>query len=212
MAMAALRYRTLLGSSLILLLLLLAAVACGGDDDDVTGDDDDSPATSATVDGDDEPTEDAGDDDSEDTGDADDDDDGSDDDEGDNDGDGPDVCSLLTQDEIQEAIGSEVDDGEPTVNEPFYTCSWFSPEGFDFVTLGVLTGDDESLEFYFELSDDAEPVEGLGERAQFTSFGGLEVLTDNYDVEISVLAEALDDEGVRQAERELAEIVLDRLE
>jgi hypothetical protein len=198
-------------------VLVLAVSACGGDDadDDANGD---GPTITAEDGGDDDDDDNGNDDatatDTPDGGDDGDDDDGGgdDDDNGNGSGDVPDLCSLLTPTEIEAATGAAVSEGTLEAEfEPFYSCQW-STESFDFVSLELFEGDDDERDFYYELTDDAEEVDGLGEKAQYTDLIGLEIMTDDHLLTVSISVSALTEDETFEASRELAEIALGRLE
>lgn len=203
----------ILASTLAAFLAL--AAACGGDGDD---DDGDSEPTAERTDepdsGDDEDDGGGGDDEGaetdEPTPDEGDGGGGGDDGGGDSGDEGIDVCVLLTTDEIEDALGESVNEGEAQNYDPFSSCYW-STESFNSVSVSVLTGDDASLEFYYELTDDAKNVEGIGDRAHWTDFGSLEVLVDGYDVDVAVYNTDISDDEALEVAKDLAEIVLERL-
>jgi len=179
--------------SLLASLLLLSA--CGGGDDDDEGDGgvvtvtagsgDDEPDTSATPvatpDGDD------------DSGDA-----------------RFDSCELLTADEVSEALGAPVGEGELTDIDPFFDCSWESEE-FDSVSVSVYLASRPEVEAFFDATEDAEPVEGLGDRAQYSGFGFLEVLKGESNITISLINFDIEDDEKLEILKGLAAKVLERL-
>jgi hypothetical protein len=204
----------------LLAAAMLAFAACGGGDDD---DDDNGgngePTAEATEDSDsgddegdddgdggeddeetDEPTEDAGDDD------------GGDDDDGGSDATTA-ACELLTADEVEDVLGASVGEPEPVeYDETFYGCSW-STEGFDSVDISVLEGEGGESLFDFQ-NDEAEEVDGLGDRAQWYGdiIGILEVLEDDYYVSVSIFSAEDDEEVLKEQSIGLAEKILDRLD
>jgi hypothetical protein len=199
----------------LLVVIALAALllaACGGDDDDDGGGN--GPTATEAVDGGDD--DDGGGDDDGDGGEetsppdggGDDDDDGG---GGGGNGDVPDVCALLTTDEVSDALGVPVGEGEQSNTDPFFICNWLETEAFDSVSLQVLTGDDDSREFYYELTEDAEELDGLGDRAHYDEIIGVEVITDNYLLAVSISSSDLSDDEVRERSIDLAEKALERL-
>lgn len=199
-----------MGKRLVLVLGLLAVAALllaacgGGDDDDNAGDDGGATATEADA------TDDAGDDGGDDGG------DGSTDDGADNaSGSDFDVCTLLTRDEVERVIGP-ADEGLNQNFDPIFSCLWSADAGgVDYVSVGVFAGSDEEVEAFFELTQDAEEVQGIGDRAQFSDtigIGTLEVLVDGYDVSVSVAMLERDRDEARDITTGLAERVLGRLQ
>jgi hypothetical protein len=176
-------------------LAALFLAACGGDDDDdggggatateaADGGDDDDGGDAATPTPDNRPTPEV-----------------------------PDVCALLTTDEVSEALGAAVGEGEQTNTNPFFICNWLETDGFASVTLEVLTGSSDSREFYFTLTTDAEELEGLGNAAHYdAALVGVEVLTEDYLLGLSISSSDLGDDERRESSIELAETALGRLE
>jgi hypothetical protein len=204
-------------------LLLLAA--CGGDDDDDDGGDSDGATATEQADGDDDTASpDAGDDDGDGedgeatpAGDDDDDDEATPagDDDDDDSGDAAyNPCDLMTTEEAGQALGLDVAEGEFTDNDPFYECDWEAASEFEVGSLSVeiLTGDDDSREYYYELTTDADEIDGLGERAQFDDLIGLEVILDDINLNISMINFELEDDEVKTRSVALAELLLDRIE
>lgn len=202
---------TWLSKRLVILLTMVALAALvlaacgGGDDDDDDGGDDTGPtATEADDSGDDGGDDDSGDDD--DGGD----DDSGDDDDGGSDGD-VDVCSLLSDDEVSAVLGS-APEGEAANFDPFFDCSWIT-EDFNSINLSVAVGPGGESLFEFN-NDDAEEIDGLGDRAQYLSgiLGVLEVLEGDYYISVSVTGSDLDEDERRDASIELADHALGRLD
>lgn len=198
-------------SALIGALMLLAACGGGDDDDDAAGDGGGGEATVTEAAGDDagegeappvdvggEPT-DAG---------------GDDDDGGGSEGDdGPDVCALLTEEEIQDATGAAFPAGTNSDFPPFYSCAWMN-DNLDSVDVSLISRD-EGADALFDLNPgvDTEDVDGLGDRAHWLkgALPMLEVLDGDWYVSIDINISDFDEEQQKQASIQLAEAVLDRL-
>ncbi|MEX0683295.1 MAG: hypothetical protein WD904_08195 [Dehalococcoidia bacterium] len=195
-----------MGKRLVLVLGLLAVAALllaacgGGDDDDDAGDDGGATATETGA------TDDSGDDGGDASG------DGSGDDGGDDSGSDFDACTLLTQDEVERVIGP-ADEGLNQNFDPIFSCLWSADAGgMDYLSVGVFAGSDQELGAFFELTEDGEEIQGLGEGAQFSeSFGTLEVLVDGYYVTVNVSMFEREPDEVRDITTGLAERVLGRL-
>lgn len=199
--MSAFFSRKLLISLAGALSALLLVAACGGGDDD----DDDSSGSGATAtatatasesgggESTDEPTETPG-------------------NGGGSSGLGFDVCDLLTPQEIEDVTGIAAKDGVDQTLATFYACSW-EGDGFDAVDVTVLSRDDGGEDLYEFNNDDAEMIDGLGDRAQY--LGGilpsLEVLTGDYYISVSVNALELEDDQAKEDSIELARAAIDRL-
>lgn len=185
---------------ILALTLALAAgfAACGGDDDDSGGGGATRTATpDVTADGN-------GDDRSTQTDDA----------SGDDDSSGSlgfGVCSLLTEDEVSDALGADVSAGETLDYAPFFDCRW-ETDSFDSVTVTVAERDvGESL--YNFSNDEAEEVDGVGDEAQYYSdlLSSLEVLEGDYYFSVSVSASELDGEQLKAVSVDLARKIIGRL-
>lgn len=135
-------------------------------------------------------------------------------------GDGPDgddngdsgefnACSLITREEVMQALGEEVTEGVQENADPFFSCR-FESEDFDSVSVSYVTGEREDIEEYFELgNEESETIEGLGERAYWDEdFNDLEVLTGVQYLSVSISADGVDEFEVA---RSLAERALGRL-
>lgn len=197
----------------VLAVLLVLATACGGGDDDSLGADDGTPTA--------QPSADLGDDQATDTG------DGVDSEptatEADSDetgsangflGEDVDPCTLLTPEEINDITGFSVGEGEDTTTDPFWSCEWNADEGSSDVAVYVYTGStQDDLDLVYGLSDDGEPVDGLGVKAKWrTTFSPvLEVLTDKYSLSIYVASPEMETAELKTTSINLAEVVIERL-
>ena len=185
------------------LVALLSLAACGGDDDDdATGSSSTATATSAATDSSD----------SESTGTP-----GATATQGGNNGGGDtpvDICGLLTLDEVETALGIPVEEGAPSNDGDFYACDWAASDETTFSSLTVefFAGSDSENEYYFDLTGDAEEINGLGDRAQYTDLIGLEILTDHYEIAISLYAFDLEDAVVRTNTLALGQALIARLD
>jgi hypothetical protein len=180
------------------LAAVLALSACGGGDDD-----DDAGNANVTVTATDDTGDDGGDEaeptDTDDEAEPTDEPDGDDEsDEGD-DAVG-DACALLTEDEAEQVLGAPVAAVEPFDQDPFAGCSWYT-DSFDSVDVELGRRDPEGESLYEFLSEDAEEVDGLGDRAHYVSgaLTLLEVLDGDYYISVSVdsieLSDVLEQEG-----------------
>jgi hypothetical protein len=121
------------------------------------------------------------------------------------------ACSLLTPEEVEQALGEPV--GEPIADrfgEGFSSCT-YETESLDVVRVRVFTAEDrDAVREYFEFgSEELEPVEGLGDAATWSdAFRELEVLRGNYDVSIEISYEG---GGIREKAETLMRIALERL-
>ena len=121
------------------------------------------------------------------------------------------VCALLTEEEVDEALGEAVVDVVPEDLSPSYYCDWFT-ENDNGVTIEVLTSDKEAREAYFDSAgDDVETVPGLGERAQYTSYGAVEVLTEDYFISLFITSDTATDEEIREETLALIELAVPRI-
>lgn len=200
------------------LLLLALFVACGGgDDDDATSATDRPTATEASNGGDDggdaTPTEADDEEDETETPDS---------GEGDDDVgetisyDGPSACELLDEALVEQLMEDEVEVANDDTSEDGTTCLW---EGDEFnpglaVDLTVFAAAQEYLDYWFTLNeDDAEPIEGLGDRAHWTgSVDVIEVIDGDYDISIQIIDISGSDPDQRDEATAMAEAVIAGLE
>ena len=202
-----------------LLAMGLTLVACGGDDDDDGSEDSESTVTAAeeTDEDDDadeeEATPDEGDEgEGEEATPTDDDGEEGDEDDGDSSGASVDACTLLTQEEVNAAMGVEMQVSEPQNFPPVFSCSWTGP-ALESVSISVLYGNEEALNTYYDHAEDAEEVDGLGNRAQWIPgiLNFLEVQTDDYVLDVSVNAPEMGDEQAKTIAIDFAELALERV-
>ena len=120
-----------------------------------------------------------------------------------------DVCSLLTAREASAATGEAVADGSDNSDSTSFFCEWTGDRSN--VSLEVVTGTAQERETFFEQHNVGAPIDGLGNRAQFTTVSGVDVLTDEYYVGVTVLSLGFTEDQRKQQSRSLAELVLTRL-
>jgi hypothetical protein len=124
-----------------------------------------------------------------------------------------DACSLLTQEEAAEALGSNIEPGEANDFKPFFGCRWAVEGTADYVDVTVLTGSTSELEYYYDLTDETESIDGYGDKAQWAeAFGAFEVLTEDYDVTVGVGVLNREPAEAKEIAMGLMEKVLARLE
>lgn len=191
--------RWLLVLAAAMLATLVLFVACGGGDD-LGSRDNDPTATEEQNGGDDgEATPDEG----EPTPDE-----GGDDDGGDSEFD---VCALVSEEEVADITGFDITGSTSDDFDPFFGCTY----DYDFgnISLSVYRDDRDVVETFYELTSDAEEVDGVGDRAQFIElFDQLEVLDGNYDITVSVFSFDSESEvDTLELDKELALLLLDRL-
>jgi len=174
----------------VVALAALVLAACGGDDDYDSGGDTGPTATEVDDAG-------GGDDSGDDSG---------------GNGDVVDACALLTEEEVGAVLGTSVPVGEPQNFDPFFGCSWIT-ETFDSADISVTVGDAGESLYEFN-NDDAEEIDGLGDRAQYLTglLGLLEVLKGDYYLSVSVNSFEMEDDDIRDASIELAEHAVARLD
>lgn len=129
-----------------------------------------------------------------------------------------DVCSLLTKQEVEAAIGMAVLEPRPEVVDTFFSCGYQDPDDPDhgLVSVSTIVGADrEEAEFSYEVGKKnnasiSQTVDGVGEDAYWLEvFGDLNILKGNYDITIGVASEAGEDRI--SIAKDLAEKVLSRL-
>lgn len=122
-----------------------------------------------------------------------------------------DVCSLLTIDEVGNALGGTAGagvPGEPVVPPEFY-CDWTSEDDSN-ISLLVLGGNEAEIS---DTYDDfpGEEIPGLGLRAKYNELGEAEALIDGYYVSVSISSSSLSDVEVKERSIELLSLALSRL-
>ena len=125
-----------------------------------------------------------------------------------------DACSLLTAQEVSEALAQEVAEGKPSLagNADASACEWSG--GSVSAILEVLTEGGaawyESVNFGQDDEPDKEPVEGIGDKAVFDDIGVLDVLEGDKMLSLQIIL-FFSEVDELEAAKVLAEIVLDRL-
>lgn len=175
-------------AAVVLSALMLLSACGGGDDDDDRGDSEPTATEEQDGDsgGDDEPAPDEGDGDF-------------------------DVCALMTEEEVADIIGFDTTSSSSNDFDPFFGCKYDFDSGN--VSISVYRDDREVVEAFYELTADAEQVDGVGDRAQYTElFDQLEVLDGNYDITVSVFSfDGESEVDTLELDKELAQLLLDRL-
>jgi hypothetical protein len=123
-----------------------------------------------------------------------------------------DACALLTKSELGEVIGTVSADGTGQNNPSVYICGWTTDDGLVSVNITLYTGSPSELEEYYSLTQGATQIDGLGDKAQFSSaLQNLEVLSRGYDLSVSVFGADFKGGAQIQASRALAQDILARL-
>jgi hypothetical protein len=123
-----------------------------------------------------------------------------------------DVCAIVSRDEAAVTVGGTVRNGEPSVaNFSEFTCQWQAEDGFGEISVEVRAGDPKRFTEFYEYGDPGEPVEDIGERAEWDDVYGLEVLTQDYFVGVFTVTFSLDDAERQRRSITLAQEVLGRL-
>lgn len=188
----------------------LLVSACGGNDNEPISGDDDAPSASAPA------ATDAGDDDSEPTP-------AGSTDDGDNGGgtiDPLDVCGLFTANEIASALGAdEMSDGSQSspIYASFSGCQWESVDPMQpyLAVIDVSVGDTAYHETTYEnwkLYNDPQPVDGVGDMAQWDSLTNqIDVIEGDRYVIVQVLTGAAEEQAAIDVASQLAEMTLERV-
>lgn len=124
-----------------------------------------------------------------------------------------DVCGLLTDAEVSEALEAEM-----THNPSLGSCDW-EATAFDeikFLVVDVILDDAQAARQTLEATavafgeDAVQEVDGVGDRAVVSEQIGLEILTDDDYLRVDVYGSGFPDEELN-IERQLAELALGRL-
>jgi hypothetical protein len=124
------------------------------------------------------------------------------------------ACSLLTAQEVSEALAQEVAEGKPSLatNANASACEWSG--GSVSAILEVLTEGGaawyESVNFGQDDEPDKEPVEGIGDKAVFDDIGVLDVLEGDRMLSLQIIL-FFSEVDELEAAKSLAQIALDRL-
>lgn len=111
-----------------------------------------------------------------------------------------DACELVTQDEVETAIGTAVVAGEPQQAANLYTCKYSDPEapifGLAGVAVFVADNDDDAREIYDLAKSNAAEVEevtGVGEEAYWDAIlNTMQVVDGRYELSIDVSSDVED--------------------
>ena len=129
---------------------------------------------------------------------------------------GIDLCAVLSLDEVSEAAGVEVVEGQGFNSNDVSSCNWNTEDGTP-VAGNTYTRGNEAIDPAQMLEanlGEGEEISGLGDRAVLVgdeTFPIVMVLKNGALYSISVLADNLDGEGKRQASIDLARASVDRL-
>jgi hypothetical protein len=130
-------------------------------------------------------------------------------------GSGAQACDLLSLSEVSDAVGTEATAtlGSDELQGQS-ACNYNDADGIPIAAFAVTTSDSPiSPSAAFDaVSEGAEEVSGLGDRAQWRPEGTLYALSGDTLVAMTVISEDLDGEGKKQAATELVELILDRVD
>lgn len=198
----------------IVLALALGVSACGGDDDDsatdaqattAAGTDTSTEDTSATTTGDSASATTAGGDATATTSD------------GAGDIEEVDVCAILTADDIASVVGVTPSAAEPDMtipDVPIFGCNYDVEGGFVQASVTVSATEEEAKElFQFGLENNDYPtVDGVGDEAYDAAPAfGLTARSGRFEVSVNVAGSADDAAAELEQEKELTQLVIDRL-
>lgn len=124
-----------------------------------------------------------------------------------------DVCGLLTDEEVSEALEAEM-----IHSASLGSCDWEATalDQIKFLVVDVILDDAETARQTLEATalafgeDAVQEVDGVGDRAVVSEQIGLEILTDDDYLRVDVYGSGFPDEELN-IERELAGLALDRL-
>jgi hypothetical protein len=127
-----------------------------------------------------------------------------------------DACELVTQDEVETAIGTAVVAGEPEQAANLYTCSYSDPEapifGLAGVAVFVADNEDDAREIYDLAKSNAAEVQevtGVGEEAYWDAIlNTMQVVEGRYELSIDVSSDIEDQLAAATA---IAQTTLGRL-
>ena len=120
------------------------------------------------------------------------------------------ACSLLTAQEVSEALAQEVAEGKPSLatNANASACEWSG--GSVSAILEVLTQGGAAWYDSVNFGQEDEPVEGIGDKAGFDDIGVLDVLAGDKMLSLQIIL-FFSDVDELEAAKSLAQRVLDRL-
>ncbi|MGE5223915.1 MAG: hypothetical protein ACM3PY_15865 [Omnitrophica WOR_2 bacterium] len=123
------------------------------------------------------------------------------------------VCSLITKEEAEAALGSPVGDPVEQSYPPLYGCD-YKTTNMNKVGISLVVYEDvQEAEAAFQMEIDLnhyEEVSGIGDRALRPEILNISVLKGKYELSIVVVNDS-DDETRYEKAKELAEIALGRL-
>lgn len=126
-----------------------------------------------------------------------------------------DACTLITQAEAEQVLGTSTGSGQHEDTPPFYSCS-YETENFDLVQVVVVIYDDNAqAQDAYQMAIDINgypELAGLGDRAYNAQpIFDVNVLTGNIEVSIDVSDSTNDATQLKNA-IDLAKLVLSRLQ
>lgn len=121
-----------------------------------------------------------------------------------------DICALVTQQDVEAAIGMPAGPAQPDSMPPFFGCRYELET--DIVTVGVWVWDDaDAAEASFEMVADQYPaVEGVGDRAYNSPIDDLTVLSGRYEISVGLFL-SLDDADELAMASDVAALLIERL-
>lgn len=131
-------------------------------------------------------------------------------------GEGGDLCTVLTTDEVADITGVDVTSTTPADLQGVLSCNYNGPDSMPVagLTLATSAGGVSVLDMFEANEADGEAVSGIGDRAVLVGdedFPILMVLVGDRLYSLSVIADSLDGAAKRAATEELARRSVDRL-
>lgn len=124
------------------------------------------------------------------------------------------ACSLLTKDEIKQALGADVKDGVPGSTDTQVSCTWDQAVDGQGPSVGVTVSVyDDVIWQTFSKAQGATPVSGLGEAA-FSGYphdGDISIKQGGYQIDIGIVDFRADQSRVHPSDTTFANLVLGRL-
>jgi hypothetical protein len=120
------------------------------------------------------------------------------------------ACSLLTAQEVSEALAQEVAEGKPSLatNANASACEWSG--GSVSAILEVLTEGGAAWYESVNFGQEDEPIEGIGDKAGFDDIGVLDVVEADRMLSLQIIL-FFSEVDELEAAKSLAQIALDRL-
>ena len=125
-----------------------------------------------------------------------------------------DACALLTQAEIQQALGVAMKPGVKQTTEDSSQCQWDSQNEGDAAGVSVSVARyDDKLYRTMSSAQAAKPVSGFGEAAykDYPHVGDIAIKHDGHEIDIGVVDFKLSNEKVDAAAATFAKLVLSRV-